>query len=227
MQIPFYRNPHVPLLESWFLGTLTCRPRPAPNVTNSALIYDGPQTLIGGYNFVPNFQVLPRDAEARRAFVTSKGLQKLQELLNGPGAEDPILKEHIQLINQCYPEEVVKWVRQKPNQKCHFQRFRFFPQVLLSGLSKDIARSGRAVPPYAQHRPIHVVRKTLLRRQHPYGNQGRDPSLAATSQRRTVITHPRFQWTWRRSGNWNGGGSATTTTTIRFETANSHGTKGK
>jgi len=55
-------------------------------------------------------KVLPRDPAARRAFVTSGGLRKLQELLaTEASAEGSVLREHIILINQCFPEDVVKY----------------------------------------------------------------------------------------------------------------------
>ena len=56
-------------------------------------------------------QVLPLDPAARRAFVTTGGLRKMQELLNTlPETSDAttVLREHIELINQCFPDDVVK-----------------------------------------------------------------------------------------------------------------------
>jgi len=51
-------------------------------------------------------KVLPHNMEARRAFVTSGGLKKIQELQAEPGSK---LREYIDLINVCYPEEIVRY----------------------------------------------------------------------------------------------------------------------
>jgi len=53
-----------------------------------------------------HFQVLPNDPSARRLFVTSGGLKKIQELKPEPGSA---LKEHINNINACFPEEIVRY----------------------------------------------------------------------------------------------------------------------
>lgn len=50
-------------------------------------------------------KVLPNDIEAKKKFVTSKGLAKLQKIKT----EDEDLQETIKLINSCYPEEVVRY----------------------------------------------------------------------------------------------------------------------
>lgn len=50
-------------------------------------------------------QVLPHDSKARRLFVTSDGLKKVQEIKAEPGSA---LAEYINAINNCYPEEIVK-----------------------------------------------------------------------------------------------------------------------
>ena len=52
------------------------------------------------------FKVLPNDPSARRLFVTSGGLKKIQELKPEPGSA---LKEHINNINACFPEEIVRY----------------------------------------------------------------------------------------------------------------------
>jgi len=44
--------------------------------------------------------------EARRAFVQNGGLQFLQELNESVGGK---LKEHIEMINSCYPSEIVEY----------------------------------------------------------------------------------------------------------------------
>ena len=51
------------------------------------------------------FKVLPHDSKARRLFVTSGGLKKVQEIKAEPGS---LLQEYINSINNCYPEEIVR-----------------------------------------------------------------------------------------------------------------------
>lgn len=50
-------------------------------------------------------QILPTDARARRLFVTSGGLKKVQEIQAEPGTA---LSEYITVINCCFPEEIVR-----------------------------------------------------------------------------------------------------------------------
>ena len=52
-------------------------------------------------------KVLPHDSKARRLFVTSAGLKKIQEIKAEPGSA---LAEYIKTINNCCPEEIVKYV---------------------------------------------------------------------------------------------------------------------
>ncbi|KAF8562956.1 hypothetical protein P879_11589 [Paragonimus westermani] len=51
-------------------------------------------------------KVLPHDANSRRLFVTSGGLKKIQELKDESQGQ---LMEYITAINNCYPEEVVRY----------------------------------------------------------------------------------------------------------------------
>lgn len=51
-------------------------------------------------------KVLPHDAKQRRQFVTSGGLRKVQEINAERNSE---LSEHINTINNCYPEEIVRY----------------------------------------------------------------------------------------------------------------------
>ena len=50
--------------------------------------------------------MLPHDSKARRIFVTSGGLKKVQEIKAEPGTA---LYEYITSINNCFPEEIVKY----------------------------------------------------------------------------------------------------------------------
>eukprot|EP00274_Cyanoptyche_gloeocystis_P004767 CAMPEP_0196659910 /NCGR_PEP_ID=MMETSP1086-20130531/37085_1 /TAXON_ID=77921 /ORGANISM="Cyanoptyche gloeocystis , Strain SAG4.97" /LENGTH=511 /DNA_ID=CAMNT_0041994059 /DNA_START=32 /DNA_END=1567 /DNA_ORIENTATION=+ len=70
------------------------------------LLHDNPPPNILKYIVAQFAKVLPHDVAARRAFVTSGGLQKIQEI-NAP--PDSKIKEYINMINSCYPEEIVKY----------------------------------------------------------------------------------------------------------------------
>ncbi len=58
-------------------------------------------------NVVGQFaKILPSDPKARRQFVTSGGLKKVQEIRAEPGTE---LGDAIKAINECFPEEIVRY----------------------------------------------------------------------------------------------------------------------
>ncbi|XP_067869817.1 sperm-associated antigen 6 isoform X5 [Heterodontus francisci] len=69
------------------------------------LLHDAPPNvlkhIVGQYS-----KVLPHDTKARRLFVTSGGLKKIQEIKTEPGS---IMQEYINGINNCYPEEIVRY----------------------------------------------------------------------------------------------------------------------
>merc|ERR1719220_1427718 len=69
------------------------------------LLHDAPANILK-YVVAQYSKVLPNDPSARRLFVTSGGLKKLQELKPEPGSA---LREHIDNINACYPEEIVRY----------------------------------------------------------------------------------------------------------------------
>ncbi|KAI9330964.1 armadillo-type protein [Obelidium mucronatum] len=57
-------------------------------------------------------KILPNDVAARRAFVTSGGLQRVQEIAAGLGSVNGGaggMGEFIRTINECYPEEIVRY----------------------------------------------------------------------------------------------------------------------
>ncbi|KAJ3231976.1 Sperm-associated antigen 6 [Chytriomyces hyalinus] len=67
-------------------------------------------------------KILPNDVAARRAFVTSGGLQRVQEIAAGLGnaggaggggsgglLNGTKMGEYIRIINECYPEEIVRY----------------------------------------------------------------------------------------------------------------------
>merc|ERR1712141_569101 len=69
------------------------------------LLHDAPSNILK--HVVGQFsKVLPHDSKARRLFVTSGGLKKIQEIKSDPGSA---LAEYINTINNCYPEEIVKY----------------------------------------------------------------------------------------------------------------------
>uniref|UniRef100_O75602-3 Isoform 3 of Sperm-associated antigen 6 n=4 Tax=Catarrhini TaxID=9526 RepID=O75602-3 len=68
-------------------------------------LYDAPPNILK--HVVGQFsKVLPHDSKARRLFVTSGGLKKVQEIKAEPGS---LLQEYINSINSCYPEEIVRY----------------------------------------------------------------------------------------------------------------------
>ncbi|XP_026147837.1 sperm-associated antigen 6 [Mastacembelus armatus] len=70
-----------------------------------ALLYDAPSNILK--HVVCQFsKVLPHDSKARRLFVTSGGLKKVQEIEAEPGSP---LQEYINAINSCFPEEIVRY----------------------------------------------------------------------------------------------------------------------
>ncbi|XP_028659187.2 sperm-associated antigen 6 [Erpetoichthys calabaricus] len=69
------------------------------------LLHDAPTSILK--HVVGQFsKVLPHDSKARRLFVTSGGLKKIQEIKAEPGSS---LQEYINTINNCYPEEIVRY----------------------------------------------------------------------------------------------------------------------
>ncbi|KAM7176535.1 sperm-associated antigen 6 isoform 3-T3 [Macrochelys suwanniensis] len=69
------------------------------------LLHDAPPNILK--HVVGQFsKVLPHDSKARRLFVTSGGLKKVQEIKAEPGS---LLQEYINTINNCYPEEIVRY----------------------------------------------------------------------------------------------------------------------
>ncbi|KOB74916.1 Sperm-associated antigen 6 [Operophtera brumata] len=50
--------------------------------------------------------ILPNDARARRLFVTTGALKRVQEIDTVPGTS---LKEFINIINSCFPDEIVRY----------------------------------------------------------------------------------------------------------------------
>ncbi|XP_017798694.1 PREDICTED: sperm-associated antigen 6 [Habropoda laboriosa] len=69
------------------------------------LLHDSPPNILK-YILGQFSKILPHDARARRLFVTSGGLKKVQEIQADPGS---ILLEYIQIINCCFPEEIIRY----------------------------------------------------------------------------------------------------------------------
>uniref|UniRef100_A0A3P8UGZ2 Sperm-associated antigen 6 n=1 Tax=Cynoglossus semilaevis TaxID=244447 RepID=A0A3P8UGZ2_CYNSE len=73
--------------------------------TLQPLLYDAPSNILK--HVVLQFsKVLPNDLLARRMFVTSGGLAKLQEIKS---EDDSVLQQYINNINSCFPEEIVRY----------------------------------------------------------------------------------------------------------------------
>ncbi|XP_042570187.1 sperm-associated antigen 6 isoform X1 [Cyprinus carpio] len=69
------------------------------------LLYEAPSNILK--HIICQFsKVLPHDSKARRLFVTSGGLKKVQEIKAEPGSA---IQEYINAINSCYPEEIVRY----------------------------------------------------------------------------------------------------------------------
>ncbi|XP_076234935.1 sperm-associated antigen 6 [Calliopsis andreniformis] len=69
------------------------------------LLYDSPPNILK-YVLAQFSKILPHDARARRLFVTSGGLKKVQEIQADPGST---LSEYIQIINCCFPDEIIRY----------------------------------------------------------------------------------------------------------------------
>ncbi|XP_065115077.1 sperm-associated antigen 6 isoform X1 [Paramisgurnus dabryanus] len=70
------------------------------------LLYEAPSNILK--HVICQFsKVLPHDSKARRLFVTSGGLKKVQEIKAEPGSA---IQEYIDAINSCYPEEIVRFM---------------------------------------------------------------------------------------------------------------------
>jgi 3-methyladenine DNA glycosylase AlkD len=70
-----------------------------------AILVDAPPAIFE--NVVGQFaKVLPNDTKARKLFVTSGGLKKVQEIKAEPGTQ---LEESIGIINAAFPAEIVKF----------------------------------------------------------------------------------------------------------------------
>lgn len=70
-----------------------------------SLLYDAPSNILK-YVVGQFSKILPHDSNARRLFVTSGGLKKVQEIDAEPGSQ---LQEYINTINNCFPEEIVRY----------------------------------------------------------------------------------------------------------------------
>ncbi|KAG5900042.1 hypothetical protein JTB14_009120 [Gonioctena quinquepunctata] len=69
------------------------------------LLYTAPSSILK-YVLGQYSKVLPQDPKARRLFVTTGGLKKVQMIDAKPGT---ILYEYITVINSCFPEEIVRY----------------------------------------------------------------------------------------------------------------------
>ncbi|XP_043599003.1 sperm-associated antigen 6-like isoform X3 [Bombus pyrosoma] len=105
-----------------------------------SLLHDSPPNILK-YVLGQFSKILPHDPRARRLFVTSGGLKKVQEIQADPGST---LLEYIQIINCCFPDEIVRLC---------FISYRFWRlfrlkiilRILLSWISKQSFGSCRTV----------------------------------------------------------------------------------
>ncbi|EPQ14151.1 Sperm-associated antigen 6 [Myotis brandtii] len=86
-------------------------------------------------------KVLPHDSKARRLFVTSGGLKKVQEIKAEPGS---LLQEYINSINNCYPEEIVR-----PDSSSKPTSRSVYPLVVSAYHSKRLSSLGKSLAYYA------------------------------------------------------------------------------
>lgn len=69
------------------------------------LLYSAPPEILK-YILGQFSKVLPNDPAARRLFITTGGLKKVQEIQADPGTH---LAEYIAIINSCYPDDIVRY----------------------------------------------------------------------------------------------------------------------
>ncbi|XP_044260764.1 sperm-associated antigen 6-like [Tribolium madens] len=69
------------------------------------LLYDAPPNILK-YVLGQYSKILPHDPKARRLFVTTGGLKRMQYIEAQPGTT---LMEYISIINSCFPEEIVRY----------------------------------------------------------------------------------------------------------------------
>jgi 3-methyladenine DNA glycosylase AlkD len=70
------------------------------------LLQSAPSSILK-YVVAQYAKVLPGDVKARRQFVHSGGLKRIQEIQADPGSA---LQEYVNAINACYPEDIVRYV---------------------------------------------------------------------------------------------------------------------
>uniref|UniRef100_A0AAY4A172 Sperm-associated antigen 6 n=1 Tax=Denticeps clupeoides TaxID=299321 RepID=A0AAY4A172_9TELE len=70
------------------------------------LLCDAPSNILKHVACQFSKVILPHDSQARRLFVTSGGLKKVQEIEAEAGSA---LQEHINSINNCFPAEIVRY----------------------------------------------------------------------------------------------------------------------
>jgi hypothetical protein len=71
------------------------------------LLHDCPEKIIK-YVVHQFAKVLPNQPAARKSFVQSRGLERIQELVNNEDKTSK-LQEYITTINSCYPPEIVSY----------------------------------------------------------------------------------------------------------------------
>lgn len=96
------------------------------------LLYDAPPEILK-YVLGQYSKVLPNDARARRLFVTTGGLKKIQELQSDPESS---LSEYIICINGCFPEEIVRFYSPGYSDTLLEKVEQFTPHVCVADLNR-------------------------------------------------------------------------------------------
>ncbi|XP_053751822.1 sperm-associated antigen 6 isoform X4 [Panthera pardus] len=114
-------------------------------------LYDAPPNILK--HVVGQFsKVLPHDSKARRLFVTSGGLKKVQEIKAGPGS---LLQEYINSINSCYPEEIVSDLPWRPAEEVNDNQTALGPPCSQPGQLSAFHLG--FFPPTPQKEPTHLI----------------------------------------------------------------------
>lgn len=92
------------------------------------LLYNAPPEILK-YILGQFSKILPKDAAARRLFITTGGLKKVQEI---EFEENSVLGEYIRVINSCFPEDIVKFYAPGFNESILERMEQFIPQNYIS-----------------------------------------------------------------------------------------------
>lgn len=97
------------------------------------LLYSAPPEILK-YILGQFSKVLPKDASARRLFITTGGLKKVQEI---EYEEKSLVGEYIGMINSCFPDDIVKFYAPGFNDSILERMDQFTPQNFI--VKEDIS----------------------------------------------------------------------------------------